>query len=137
MINNVNWPTKSIIARRFSCCKQYCKSPDYAYKLTCQFFFTFSAELSILSLYPRMTICAPKSFTYWRYNIRFYIVTCFIIIPSKFFKMAFPINLIYQTFKPKVFTNRTDNLLLHEYVTTVRYISYFYFIINKKSIGYI
>ena len=79
-----------------------------------------------------MTIGAPKSFTYWRYNIRFYIFTSFIIISSKFLKMAFPINLIYETFKPKVFTNRADNLFLHEYVTTVRYISYFYFIMNEK-----
>jgi hypothetical protein len=57
--------------------------------------FTFSGKIIILSLYPRMTIGAPKSFTYWRNNIGFYIVTVFIIISSKFLKMAFPINLIY------------------------------------------
>jgi hypothetical protein len=39
-------------------------------------------------LYPRMTIGAPKTFTYWRRrdNIRFYVVTIFILISSKFLK---------------------------------------------------
>jgi hypothetical protein len=72
----------------------------------------------MLGLYPRMTIGAPKSFTNWRDNIRFYIVTVFIIISSKFLKMAFPINVIYEAFKPKVFTNRADNFFLHVYVNS-------------------
>jgi hypothetical protein len=81
--------------------------------------FTFSGKIIILGLYPRMTIGAPKSFTNWRDNIRFYIVTVFIIISSKFLKMAFPINVIYEAFKPKVFTNRADNFFLHVYVIVV------------------
>jgi len=81
--------------------------------------FTFSGKIIILGLYPRMTIGAPKSFTNWRDNIRFYIVTIFIIISSKFLKMAFPINLIDETFKTKVFTHRADNFFLHVYVIVV------------------
>ena len=85
------------------------------------FFFTFSGNLKILSLYPRMTIGAPKTFTYWRRrdNIRFYIVAIFIIISSKFLKMALPVNLIDETFKPKEFTHRADNFFLHVYVIVV------------------
>jgi hypothetical protein len=78
----------------------------------------FSGKIIILGLYPRMTIGAPKSFTNWRDNIRFYIVTIFIIISSKFLKMAFPINVIYEAFKPKVFTNRADHFFLHVYVNS-------------------
>src|SRR5215210_3359221 len=80
--------------------------------------FTFSGKIIILSLYPRMTVGAPKSFINGRNNIRFYIVTIFIIISSKFLKMAFPINVIYEAFKPKVFTNRADNFFLHVYVNS-------------------
>jgi hypothetical protein len=80
--------------------------------------FTFSGKIIILGLYPRMTIGAPKSFTYWRDNIRFYIVTIFIIISSKFLKMAFPVDLIYEALKSKVFTNRADNFFLHVYVNS-------------------
>ena len=97
------------------------------------FFFLFYGNLSILSLYPRMTISAPKALMYGGIISDSRIVTSFIIISSKFLKMAFPINLIYETFKPKVFTNRADNLVLHEYVMTVRYISYFYSIMNEKN----
>jgi hypothetical protein len=83
--------------------------------------FYFLWKNNMLSLYPRMTIGAPKTFTYWRRrdNIRFYIVTIFIIISSKFLKMAFPINLIDKTFKTKVFTHRADNFFLHVYVIVV------------------
>jgi hypothetical protein len=81
----------------------------------------YFGKIIMLSLYPRMTIGAPKTFTYWRRrnNIRFYIVTIFIIISSKFLKMAFPINLIDKTFKTKVFTHRADNFFLHVYVIVV------------------
>jgi hypothetical protein len=86
------------------------------------FFLPYFGKIIMLSLYPRMTIGAPKTFTYWRRrdNIRLYIVAIFIIISSKFLKMALPINLIDKTFKTKVFTHRTDNFFfLHVYVIVV------------------
>ena len=63
--------------------------------------FTFSRKIIILGLYPRMTIGAPKSFTNWRDNIRFYIVTIFIIISCKFLKMAFQSMLYTRLLNPR------------------------------------